>query len=147
MMPGMSGYQVCEKLRQTYDHAELPIIMLTALNQSDDRVRGFEAGANDYLSKPFNKQELAARIVAHLTASKAELRRIENAQLQKELKHRAMVEASLLETQGRLLEQLESAPEAILCVKEGNKVRFANEAAARLFRRTLSSSNAPTPKN
>lgn len=83
MMPGMSGYQVCEKLRQTYDHAELPIIMLTALNQSDDRVRGFEAGANDYLSKPFNKQELAARIVAHLTASKAELRRIENAQLQK----------------------------------------------------------------
>ncbi|HFG2039927.1 TPA: two-component system sensor histidine kinase ChiS [Vibrio cholerae] len=145
MMPGMSGYQVCEKLRQTYDHAELPIIMLTALNQSDDRVRGFEAGANDYLSKPFNKQELAARIVAHLTASKAELRRIENAQLQKELKHRAMVEASLLETQGRLLEQLESAPEAILCVKEGNKVRFANEAAARLFRRTpeqLKRSNA-----
>ncbi len=58
-----------------------------------------------------------------------------------------MVEASLMETQGRLLEQLESAPEAILCVKEGNKVRFNNEAAARLFRRTLSSSNAPTPKN
>lgn len=42
MMPGMSGYQVCEKLRQTYDHAELPIIMLTALNQSDDRVRGLK---------------------------------------------------------------------------------------------------------
>ncbi|MBY8073865.1 response regulator [Vibrio fluvialis] len=136
MMPGMSGYQVCEELRKTYDHAQLPVIMLTALNQTDDRVRGFEAGANDYLSKPFNKQELAARIIAHLTASKAEQRRIENAELQKELKHRAMVEASLLETQGRLLEQLESAPEAIVCIREDHKIRFANEAASRLFKRS-----------
>ncbi|MDC5838386.1 response regulator [Vibrio europaeus] len=136
MMPGMSGYQVCETLRETYDHAQLPVIMLTALNQTDDRVRGFNAGANDYLSKPFNKQELAARIVAHLTASKAEQRRIENQQLHQELKHRAIVEASLLETQGRLLEQLETAPEAIVCVREDNKIRFANEAASRLFKRS-----------
>lgn len=136
MMPGMSGYQVCEKLRLTYDHAQLPVIMLTALNQADDRVRGFNAGANDYLSKPFNKQELAARILAHLTASKAEQRRVENQQLQLELKQRALVEASLLETQGRLLEQLETAPEAIICVREDNKVRFANDAASKLFKRS-----------
>ncbi|NUW68507.1 response regulator [Vibrio coralliilyticus] len=136
MMPGMSGYQVCEVLRKDYDHAQLPVIMLTALNQPDDRIRGFEAGANDYLSKPFNKQELAARITAHLTASKAEQRRIENQQLQTELKQRAMVEASLLETQGRLLEQLESAPEAIICVRDDNKIRFTNDAASRLFKRT-----------
>lgn len=145
MMPGMSGYQVCEQLREQYDHAQLPIIMLTALTQSDDRIRGFAAGANDYLSKPFNKQELAARIKAHLSASKAEQRRIENAQLQKELKQRAMVEASLLETQGRLLEQLDSAPEAILCLREDNKIRFANEAACKLFKRSqdqLKRSNA-----
>ncbi|MCW8332257.1 response regulator [Vibrio paucivorans] len=136
MMPGMSGYSVCEKLREQYDHASLPIIMLTALNQTDDRIRGFDAGANDYLSKPFNKHELAARIVAHLTASKAEQRRIENDQLQLELKHRAMVEASLLETQGRLLEQLESAPEAIICVRDDHKVKFANDAASKLFKRS-----------
>lgn len=136
MMPGMSGYQVCESLRETYDHAALPVIMLTALNQTDDRVRGFNSGANDYLSKPFNKQELAARIAAHLTASKAEQRRIENQQLQLELKQRAMVEASLLETQGRLLEQLETAPEAIVCVRDDNKIRFANEAASKLFKRS-----------
>lgn len=136
MMPGMSGYQVCESLRESYDHAELPIIMLTALNQTDDRIRGFSVGANDYLSKPFNKQELAARIVAHLTASKAEQRRLENQALQLELKQRAMVEASLLETQGRLLEQLETAPEAIVCVRDDNKIRFANEAASRLFKRS-----------
>ncbi|MFA0725089.1 PAS domain-containing protein, partial [Vibrio sp. 10N.222.49.E5] len=85
--------------------------------------------------KPFNKQELAARITAHLSASKAEQRRLENDQLQLELKHRAMVEANLLETQGRLLEQLESAPEAIICIRDDQRIRFANEAAAKLFRR------------
>jgi two-component system sensor histidine kinase ChiS len=47
-----------------------------------------------------------------------------------------MVEASLLETQGRLLEQLETAPEAIICVREDNKIRFANEAASKLFKRS-----------
>lgn len=137
MMPGMSGYQVCSELRKTYDHAELPIIMLTALSQTEDRVRGFEAGANDYLTKPFNKQELAARIQAHLTASKAEMRHIENKLLESELRQRAEVEASLLETQGRLLEQLESAPEAIICLREDQRIRFANEAACKLFKRSL----------
>lgn len=137
MMPGMSGYQVCSELRETYDHAELPIIMLTALSQTEDRVRGFEAGANDYLTKPFNKQELAARIQAHLTASKAEMRHIENKLLESELRQRAEVEASLLETQGRLLEQLESAPEAIICLRKDQRIRFANEAACKLFKRSL----------
>ncbi|WP_045421849.1 response regulator [Vibrio campbellii] len=137
MMPGMSGYQVCSELRETYDHAELPIIMLTALSQTEDRVRGFEAGANDYLTKPFNKQELAARIQAHLTASQAEMRHIENKLLESELRQRAEVEASLLETQGRLLEQLESAPEAIICLRENQRIRFANEAACKLFKRSL----------
>lgn len=136
MMPGMSGYQVCETIRRQYDHSQLPIIMLTALNQPEDKVRGFEAGANDYLSKPFNKHELAARITAHLTASKAEQRHLENQELKGEIKQRAKVEASLLETQGRLLEQLESAPEAIICVREDNKIRFTNDAASRLFKRT-----------
>ncbi|MCJ2378685.1 response regulator [Vibrio sp. ZSDZ34] len=136
MMPGMSGYEVCDNLRQEFDHAALPIIMLTALNQTEDRVRGFEVGANDYLSKPFNKQELAARIAAHLQASKAEQRRTENNELKAELTRRALVEASLLETQGRLIEQLDSAPEAVLCTREGGRIQFANQAAAQLFKRS-----------
>ncbi|RJX74465.1 response regulator [Vibrio sinensis] len=145
MMPGMSGYDVCKELRQSYNHAELPIIMLTALNQTDDRLRGFDVGANDYLSKPFNKHELAARISTHLNASQAEQRRVENQHLKQELKQRAMIEANLLETQGRLLEQLESAPEAIICIRDDNRVGFANEAALRLFKRSaeqLKRSNA-----
>ncbi|TVO38830.1 response regulator [Vibrio algivorus] len=136
MMPGMSGYEACQEIRKQYDHGQLPIILLTALSQTNDRIKGFDCGANDYLTKPFNKQELAARIRAHLTASKAEIRRLENAQLQQELRIREQVEASLLETQGRLLEQLESAPEAIICVRDDGRVRFANDSAAKLFKRT-----------
>ncbi|MGF1764164.1 response regulator [Aliivibrio kagoshimensis] len=136
MMPGMSGYEVCQSLRAEYDHAELPIIMLTALNQTQDRIRGFDAGANDYLTKPFNKQELSARINAHLLASKSELRRQENVNLQKELRSREQVEAGLLEAQGYLLEQLEKAPEAIICIRQDNRIKFANDAASKLFKRS-----------
>ncbi|MFA9560512.1 ATP-binding protein [Evansella sp. AB-rgal1] len=62
MMPSMSGYEVCEKLRQEYSLMELPILMLTAKNQLHDKLASFEVGANDYLVKPCDKQELISRV-------------------------------------------------------------------------------------
>lgn len=62
MMPNMSGYEVCRKLREKYSLMELPILMLTAKNQLHDKVASFEAGANDYLVKPCDKQELLSRV-------------------------------------------------------------------------------------
>jgi len=62
MMPVMSGYEVCRKLRHDYPQYELPIVMLTAKNQPQDIVAGFESGANDYISKPFDKNELFSRV-------------------------------------------------------------------------------------
>lgn len=136
MMPGMSGYEVCQSVRLKYSHSQLPIIMLTALNQTQDRVRGFESGANDYLTKPFNKQELAARIKAHLQASQAETRLTENDRLQQEIRHREKVETSLLETQTHILGQLTHAQEAIICAKSDGKIQYVNQSAAKLFLRT-----------
>ncbi|MFC1848625.1 two-component regulator propeller domain-containing protein [candidate division CSSED10-310 bacterium] len=69
MMPKMSGYEVCKKIREKYAMTELSIIMLTAKNQIADLVDGFEAGANDYLTKPFSKGELLARIKTHINLS------------------------------------------------------------------------------
>ena len=66
MMPGMSGFEVCEKIRVNYLTSELPIVMLTAKNRVSDLVTGFSAGANDYLTKPFSKNELLSRIKTHL---------------------------------------------------------------------------------
>ncbi|MGF1699739.1 response regulator [Photobacterium makurazakiensis] len=135
MMPEMSGYEVCEYLRKQYSLLDLPIIMLSALGQVQDRVRGFESGANDYLTKPFNKEELNARINAHLKASQTEKQRNENQRLAEEIGRRVQVEAGLIETQSRLLGLLESTNEAILCVQSGGRIRYANGAAGKLFKR------------
>jgi signal transduction histidine kinase/ligand-binding sensor domain-containing protein/class 3 adenylate cyclase/ActR/RegA family two-component response regulator len=70
MMPKMSGYEVCQKIREKYLPSELPVIMLTAKNQVSDLVEGFSSGASDYLAKPFGKNELLARIKTHLNLLK-----------------------------------------------------------------------------
>ncbi|WP_196493730.1 ATP-binding protein [Ornithinibacillus caprae] len=62
MMPKMSGFEVCKELRKKYSLIELPILMLTAKNQLYDKLTSFQVGANDYLVKPSEKQELLARV-------------------------------------------------------------------------------------
>jgi response regulator RpfG family c-di-GMP phosphodiesterase len=62
MMPGMSGYEVCEKIKGDERYRNIPVIMITGLMESTDRIRGIKAGAEEFLSKPFNKEEMFARI-------------------------------------------------------------------------------------
>ena len=66
MMPEMDGFRVCEILREAYGMDELPILLLTARNQVTDLVQGFARGANDYVTKPFSKKELIARVETQL---------------------------------------------------------------------------------
>ncbi|MDH3708197.1 MAG: response regulator [Acidimicrobiia bacterium] len=62
MMPGMSGYEVCQQLRTHEATRLLPVVMVTSLDPGDERVKGIEAGADDFLGKPINTQELFARV-------------------------------------------------------------------------------------
>lgn len=66
MMPQISGYQVCQKIREKHLPSELPIIMVTAKNQIQDLVEGLGVGANDYLAKPFSRDEFLARVKTQL---------------------------------------------------------------------------------
>ncbi|MBN1888671.1 MAG: response regulator, partial [Thermoflexales bacterium] len=66
MMPDMDGFEVCQRLKQDKATAEIPIIFLTALASEDDKVKGFEAGAVDYVTKPVQQRELLARVTTHL---------------------------------------------------------------------------------
>ena len=62
MMPGMDGFEVCRQLKKDPDTLHLPVIMVTALDQTADRVRGLEAGADDFLTKPIDEIALLARV-------------------------------------------------------------------------------------
>jgi len=70
MMPQMNGYEVCQKIRQSFPANQLPIIMLTAKDQPSDLVEGLSRGANDYLVKPINRSELVARVKTHIQLAK-----------------------------------------------------------------------------
>ncbi len=69
MLPGISGMEICGLLRRDAETAQIPIIMLTAKGEESDRIRGLEAGADDYLPKPFSPRELIARVRAVLRRS------------------------------------------------------------------------------
>ena len=92
MMPGMTGYAVCRRLRETCSSASLPIILLTARNRVADLVKGFEVGANDYLTKPFSTDELMARVTCHLQIRKAHDTLMENLTLKQEVRLKRMQE-------------------------------------------------------
>jgi len=68
VMPGLDGYEVCRRLRQMPETAEVPIMFLSSLEEVQNKTRGFEAGANDYLTKPFDMLEVKARVRSLLKA-------------------------------------------------------------------------------
>ena len=67
MMPDMSGFEVAQHLKSNPNTADIPIIFLTALNSTADIVKGFQVGANDFISKPFNKEELIIRVTQQIS--------------------------------------------------------------------------------
>ena len=66
MMPGMDGFEVCKRMKDSPDMKDIPVIFLSALNQPEDVVKGFKLGAADYISKPFNTEELLVRVRNHI---------------------------------------------------------------------------------
>jgi DNA-binding response OmpR family regulator len=70
MMPGMSGLDVCRALRDSIGLAQVPVILLTARAQESDVAQGFDAGADDYVVKPFSPRELAARVNAVMSRAR-----------------------------------------------------------------------------
>lgn len=69
MLPAANGLEVLQRLRQDRRYSQLPVILLTALGEETDRVRGLDLGADDYITKPFGARELVARIRARLRSS------------------------------------------------------------------------------
>jgi two-component system sensor histidine kinase ChiS len=133
MMPRMNGFDVCLKIRETHSLYSLPVIMLTAKNRLSDLIQGLESGANDYLPKPFYKEELLARIDILLQA-KASVERLKKNQLLKEEIHRRQkIEEKLRVAQRRLARMLDSSEDAIIAVNAEGVISFFNQGAEHLF--------------
>ena len=66
ILPDMSGYDICKKLKSDYKTKDIPVIFLTSKSEDEDLTRGFKFGGSDYLTKPINSEELLARVKVHL---------------------------------------------------------------------------------
>lgn len=116
MLPGLSGIELCRRLRLREETAELPIIMLTARGEESERVRGLATGADDFVVKPFSVPELMARVTAMLRRASPQkiltLLQAGDIELDRETHrvHRNGREVRLGPTEYRLLEFLMSAP-------------------------------------
>ncbi len=71
MLPDLEGYAVCERLKEDSNTRDIPVIFITIRTEVDDIVRGFDSGAVDYISKPFNAAELLARVRTHIELKRA----------------------------------------------------------------------------
>ncbi|MBM3150772.1 MAG: response regulator [Chloroflexi bacterium] len=83
MMPGMDGYEVCDRLRADPALAEAPIIMISALDDRESRLRGIEAGVDDFISKPFDRTEMRVRVRTILRLNRYRKLRDEHARIEK----------------------------------------------------------------
>ncbi len=70
MMPGIDGYETCRRLKANQETCDIPVIFMTALSDTADKLKGFKMGAVDYITKPVQQEELLARITTHLTLSR-----------------------------------------------------------------------------
>jgi len=122
MMPGMDGFEVCRRLRADKTLSELPIVMVTALDDTESKLTGIEAGADDFISKPYDKNELRARI-----RTIARLNRYRSLLTEKEKVLNAVNESALL-----YHTLTESMTDGALLI-QNQKIVFANSGVAHIF--------------
>ncbi len=96
VMPGMDGFETCKRLKEHSETKDIPVIFMSALSDTIDKVTGFELGAVDYITKPFQHEEVLARVKAHLT--------IQNLKQNLQTKNRELQES--LERERKMMEDL-----------------------------------------
>lgn len=96
LMPGLDGFETCRRLKGNELTKEIPVIFMTALTETEDKVKGFKVGAVDYVTKPIEHEEVIARVTTHLTLQKLKKKLLEqNLQLQEEIRVRQRAEKAL----------------------------------------------------
>jgi diguanylate cyclase (GGDEF)-like protein/PAS domain S-box-containing protein len=135
MMPGIDGFETCRRLKANAATQPIPVIFMTALADIHDKVSAFAAGGVDYVSKPFQIEELLARVETHL-ALRATQQRLatQNVALQDEIDARRIVEEALQASEVRYRRLFETANDGIVLLDfETGKVTDANPAVIKML--------------
>jgi len=140
MMPEMDGYTVCQNLKKDLRFRDTPVIFISALSETIDKVKAFDVGCVDYITKPFQPAEVKARVQIHLSLRRAQKQLEEkNLQLQQEIEEREKTGRSLhktktaLEHTNDILRNILSTSPIGICLVERNHFKWANTAMLRMF--------------
>ena len=114
LMPHLDGFTTCQRLKERPETRDIPVIFMTALTDTVEKVKGFELGAVDYITKPFQQEEVLARVSAHLALQQ--------------------LNARLKESEARLERIIDSVMDAIIAVDDAGRILLFNSAAERVFR-------------
>lgn len=103
MMPDMTGYEICEQIKANPNTNQIPVIFLSAIQNTANKVQAFELGAADYITKPFKTVEVLARIDNQIRLRKLQLQLLDkNSRLEQEIKKREIIEQQLIDSEGAL---------------------------------------------
>jgi len=131
MMPEMDGYTVCERLKADPETCNIPILFISALNDAHDKVRAFQVGGMDYITKPFQIKEVLARVAHHLMIRRLQQDlSIQNAQLQAEIAARIQVELELRQKRDRLEQALQDINRAQVQMIQTEKMSSLGQLVA-----------------
>ncbi len=127
-MPELSGFEICSKIKKDSELQSIPVIFMTGAKDSESKIKGFELGAADFIGKPFQNEEVLARIKLHLSlvAMQKELK-AQNALLQEEVNANIKKSNELLESENRYKQLAEISPDIIL-VYSKEKIHYINPA-------------------
>lgn len=121
MMPGIDGFEVCRRLKANDHTKEMPVIFMTALTDVFDKIKGFQVGAADYITKPVQQEEVLARVTVHLNLRKLQKQlEAQNRQLLYEISLRKEVEDALQHTNNVLAERTEELQAQALHLEQRN---------------------------
>ena len=144
-MPEMDGFEVCNRLKQDERTRGIPIIFISALQDVEDKVRCFEAGGMDFITKPFKEEEVLARVRTHmdLRNMKLNLERMvsdrtaklkeANEALKEEISERKQAEAALLESEAKYRELVDNSIVGVSITTLDGRILFVNNAMARMY--------------
>jgi PAS domain S-box-containing protein len=144
-MPEMDGFEVCRRLKQEEQTRDIPVIFVSALQDVQDRIRGFEAGGVDFISKPFQELEVMARVQTHLALRDMQLRLEDlvamrtaeltatNKTLEVEISQRKRATEELVKSEAKYRGLVDTSLVGVFHTRINGQIIFVNDALARMF--------------